>query len=337
MKINTIKKILVSSAMAFGIMSVMNVSDSFANEFKAMSMNQQQKIEKQVQLQKVKSLAEIAEQGLHGTVAVQERNQSLNEWAQIAQEGLHGTVSIQEKGNMDEFEQILQEGLQGTVTVSELGVKKYTQEHDEDSIKDQIYQFVDAQNSNAMLYNNSLASINWNNPAEAFEAIRKDCFKMLSAITGVDYTRFMKNFAADQGQEMMEQVENFIKTVPLQHRYLLSTIMFETGQMLENQAEQIQDSEIREKIQDMGRMFFYMGPTAFADKDISYKVKDDGKLVLEGDALKYYNMVDSISQDEMNHYAKIVGTAIPVTKSYMDYKELRNNFEQENVSSVAMR
>lgn len=337
MKINTIKKILVSSAMAFGIMTVMNVSDSFANEFKTMSMNQQQKIEKQVQLQKVKSLAEIAEQGLHGTVAVQEGNQSLNEWAQIAQEGLHETVSIQEKGNVEEFEQILQEGLQGTVTVSELGVKKYTQEHDEDSIKDQIYQFVDAQNSNAMLYNNSLASINWNNPAEAFETIRKDCFKMLSAITGVDYTRFMKNFAADQGPEAMEQVENFIKTVPLQHRYLLSTIMIETGQMLENQAEQIQDSEIREKIQDMGRMFFCMGPTAFADKDISYRAKNNGKIVLEGDALKYYNMVDSISQDEMNNYAKIVGTAIPVTKSYMDYKELRNNFEQENVSSVAMR
>lgn len=275
-----INKIIIPSAVAFGMVTTMNISDSFANEFKSMAENQSQKIERQVQIE----------------------------------------------GTLTEQIEVIKERL------ADMGKSiKYDIPYNRESMKNQIYQFVDAVNSNGMLYNNVLAEVNWDDFDQAYETLRKNMFEQLSAMTGVDYTKYMKKFD-EPNEEAMEQVTSYLETVPLQHQYLLSMSMIETGEMLEQQSANINDKELGQKVQQLGEVIRTVGPVMF---NIGYAMENE-KIYLGGQENEYNQVLDKLSQEEINNFNAIIGEPVVVADCYFEHLQDKKNAQQDAVS-VAMR
>lgn len=275
---NTIKKVIIPSAVAFGMVTTMNVSDSFADEFKAMANHQEQKIEQQVQM-----------------------DNTFDKVFQAKYDKTNSSINI-----------------------------PYTANYDKESMKDQIGQFVDAANSgNVILYNNVLTNIDWNNLEQAYETLRKNMIEQVSAMTGIDYTRYIDK--ASGYEEGIEKV-NYLEIVPLQHQYLLSVDMIETGEMLIQQSKDINDNELRKKVQEMGEILRTVGPAMFG---VGY-VMEGGKIYLGGNEKEYNQIIERLTKQEINNYNAMIGQPVIVADCYFEHMQDRKQATMEE-STIAMK
>lgn len=158
---NTLKKIFIAGAMALGF-TVMNFDDAAAQTFKDMTVKQEQKMEQQVQfdLSHAEKLAQMAAQGLHGTVTIPEYEKQIQ-----VPEHLKRYENISVVQQMDEF-------LNAKTTEDFSGYNQFDmlEIHNSRGLPD----FLSFENRLLTMKNN-------------LDKISKESLVELSLITGIDY------------------------------------------------------------------------------------------------------------------------------------------------------